>query len=269
MLLTPFIVTGTDAGVRNEVRIFIDNSFPAVDGKYELESTRLYAGYEFHPFELFTGGVRVATGDFNGDGNDQLVVAAGPGGGPHVKIYDMTSDGLPGALTMSFFPFDIGFSGGLYVAAGDLDADGRDELIVSADAGGESRVRIFSDVRRDGVLVEVDSFLPFGNFGGGVRVAVGNVGGDGRDELIAGAGPGGSPHVRIYGSSDGDAQVSDEANGGLRDQFFAYGTNFTGGVYVASGSAAPNNRDVVITGPGAGGGPHVKVFFDKNFNNDL
>jgi len=35
----------------------------------------------------FTGGVRVTLADINGDGTNDYLVGAGPGGGPNVKIF--------------------------------------------------------------------------------------------------------------------------------------------------------------------------------------
>ena len=44
------------------------------------------SGGAFQP--NFTGGVRVATGDINGEGTPDIITGAGAGGGPHVKIFD-------------------------------------------------------------------------------------------------------------------------------------------------------------------------------------
>src|SRR5205823_1902208 len=116
------LAVGTDAGPVATVRTFVDSD---ANGTYDKLVDVL------QPFgAAFKGGVRVAVGDFNGDGNDELVTAAGGGGGT-VKIWTLNPDGSVGDVAdPAFKPFGA-FAGGLFVAAGDLDNDGRDELAVS------------------------------------------------------------------------------------------------------------------------------------------
>ncbi|MEA2065128.1 MAG: S8 family peptidase, partial [Patescibacteria group bacterium] len=81
------------------------------------------------------------------------------------------------------------------------------------------------------------------NFRGGVNVATGDIDGDGIDEIIAGAGNGGGPHVRIF-----------DQLGRVKNQFFAYDKNFRGGVNVATGDIDGDGIDEIIAGAGNGGG---------------
>jgi subtilisin-like proprotein convertase family protein len=221
----------------------------------------------FNPYGNFNGGVRVALGDFDGDGNDELVTAAGPGGGPHVIVWDLNADGTIAGINDSFFAYDPAFTGGLFIAAGDIDNDGIDELITAPDVGGGPHVKIFSDTDKDGLLSDnlVDQLFVFNNFFGGVRLAAADVNNAGGDELIVSGGPGGGPHVKVYTDVDADRAVSDDP---LVDSFFAYDGSFSGGVYVAAGAiqSAGSGGAEIITSPGPGGGPHVKIFTDTNNN---
>src|SRR5262249_43759913 len=124
----------------------------------------------FEPFPGWTGEVRVAGGDVNGDGVADGVVGAGPGApGGHVKVFG----GATGAELRSFFAFD-GFEGGVFVAAGDVDGDGKADVIVGAAANGH--VKVF-----DGASgAEIRSFLAYPGFLGAVTVGVGDVNGDGK-----------------------------------------------------------------------------------------
>jgi hypothetical protein len=212
--------------------------------------------FSFEPFPGFMGGVRVAVGDVNGDGTPDIITAAGPGGGPHVKVFDGT-DGT--TLLMSFFAFNPAFRGGVFVASGDVNGDDMADIIVGADAGGGPHVKVFSGASG----AEFFSFFAFNPaFQGGVRVAAGDISGDGTPDIITAAGPGGSPHVRVFHGTTG-LQVA-----GPLGSFFAYNPAFTGGVFVAAGDVNGDSRIDLITGPGLGGGPHVKVF-DGSSGNQL
>jgi hypothetical protein len=60
----------------------------------------------------FLGGVRVGgVADVNHDGKDDIVVGAGPGGGPQVNVFD----GATHDLLDAFYAFDPRFTGGVYV----------------------------------------------------------------------------------------------------------------------------------------------------------
>jgi glucose/arabinose dehydrogenase len=191
----------------------------------------------------FRGGVRVATGDVTGDGVEDIVTAAGPGGGPHVRVFD----GVTFQEIGGFFAFSTGFTGGVNVALGDVDGDGRAEIITGAGAGGGPHVRVFNALTGS----EIRGFFAYNvGFRGGVTVAAGDVSGDGRADIITGTGAGGGPHVRVF-----NGMTLAEFRG-----FFAYGTGFLGGVNVAAGDLNGDGRADIITGPGAGGGPQVRAF---------
>ena len=189
------------------------------------------------------GGVNVAMGDIDGDGTPDIITGAGPGGGPHVRVLS----GVDLHELYSFYAFDPSFAGGVFVASGDIDGDGRADIIAGTGAGGSPQVRVFSGVD----LHEIASFLAYTPLlTGGVRVASADVDGDGRADIITGAGPGGGPHVRVFSGVDLHEIYS----------FYAYTPTFAGGVYVAAGDVDGDGHADIITGAGAGGGPHVRVF---------
>ena len=226
----PDIITGAGPGGGPHVR-----AFDGVTGA-ELKSFFAYpAG--------FTGGVFVAAGDVNGDGAADIITGAGAGGGPHVQVFD----GATGAVIRSFFAHGAGFTGGVFVAAGDVNGDGAADIITGAGAGGGPHVQVFDGVT--GAVIR--SFFAYGaGFTGGVSVAAGDVNGDGKADIITGAGPGGGPHVQVF----------DGVTGAVIRSFFAYGAGFTGGVSVAAGDVNGDGKADIITGAGPGGGPHVRAF---------
>ncbi|MEY2469265.1 MAG: hypothetical protein QOF21_1963 [Actinomycetota bacterium] len=111
--------------------------------------------------------------------------------------------------------------------------------------GGGPHVRIFGGTGND-----LGGFFAYDPaFNGGVNVAVADVTGNADPEIVTGAGPGGSPNVRVFSLA-----------GELLGSFLAYDGAFKGGVSVGAGNVDGIGKDEIVTGPGYGGGPHVRVF---------
>jgi hypothetical protein len=230
------IVTGPGPGRLPEIRAF-DTA-----GTQRL-------GYQVYPGG-FQGGIRVAACDFDNDGRAEIVSAVGPGGASHVRVMRFDATGQFIDDLASFFPYDLGFVGGLFVACGDLDGDHVPEIILGVDAGGGPHIRILRLL--GGALSVFDEFFAYDPaFRGGIRVAAGDVTGDGVAELIVGAGPGGGPHVRVFGYATG---FPVELAGVM-----VYDPGFRQGVYVAAGDVDGDGIAEVVTSADGGGGPHVRV----------
>lgn len=184
-------------------------------------------------------GLHVAAADVNGDGVADIVLGSGGVGTPFVQILD----GVTGAVIRTFYPYDVGFTGGVYVAAGDVTGDGFADVITGAGPGGGPHVRVFDGVTGQQIPGPLGSFYAYApNFAGGVRVAAGDLFFDGHAEIITGAGPGGAPHVRVW-----NALTGTEIYG-----VFAFDPSFTGGVFVAG--ETPLGRmhvDLPVPGPTA------------------
>ncbi|MDD4994913.1 MAG: putative glycoside hydrolase [Patescibacteria group bacterium] len=216
---------------------FTNGSFVRIFNRYgEVYRTGFFA-YEAD----YRGGSNVAIADLNSDGQDETVV----GDINRVTIYDAS-----GKVHAQFYPYTDKYRGGINITAGDLDKDGFMEIVTGTENGGGPQIRIFN---RDGVLINPGFFAYDKNFRGGVNVTIGDLNGDGWKEIIAGAGVGGGPHVRVFGL---DGRL-------INPGFFAYDKNFRGGVNVAAGDTDGDGADEIITGPGLGGGPHVRVFNEK------
>ncbi len=201
-------------------------------------------------------GVRVATGDVTGDGIEDVIATSGPGGPPLVTVYD----GASGQAVSAFFAFDARFTLGLNVTAGDVNGDGRADVIVGT-ATGTSYIAVL-----DGLTGQtIRTFFAFPGFGGGVTVAAGDVTGDGRPDFIVGAASGISA-VAVFDGVSGAATSLFLAFGAVPigvNVGFVNGDIITGTAsglpVVATYTAAGQLRQFFVAGGGliASGGARV------------
>jgi len=230
------------AGFRGGVRVAAaDGALIAGPGPGAAQPVKVFDAASRHrliriwPFGRdYRGGVFVAAGDVDGDGHADVIVGAGAGGAPHVKVFS----GATGSLLRSFLAFSPGFRGGVRVAAGDVDGDGRADIVAGAGPGGAAHVKAFSGAT--GAVLR--SFLAYGpSFSGGVYVAAGDVDGDGRADIVSGPGAGAPPNVKAFSGATGATLLS----------AFAFAPSYTGGVRVASADADGDGRADVVTSGGS------------------
>ncbi len=219
------VAVGAGAGGGPRLRVF--------DGATQ---TTLADFYVYEP--QFGGGITVAIGDVNGDDRGDVIIGAGFGGGPRVRVF---SGANLAVVLADFYAFDPNFGGGVTVAAGDVAGDGRAEILVGTGVGRSGQVRAFGldDLRN--ALVDLPVFEP--GFTGGVFVGYGTRGGS--PVIIAGAGKGGGPRVSLFDPATGAELATDY----VFDKNADGSSNFAGGVRVGFGFG----KLLVGAGPGRQG----------------
>lgn len=178
-----------------------------------------------------------------------VAISPDDGGIPSVKLVDPSTGEDFGEIRA----YEDAFRGGVHATLGDVTGDGVRDVVLAPGSGGGPRIRII-----DGGTGQTlrDFFVYEPEFTGGIYVSLGDVTGDGRDDIITGTGPGGGPRVRVLdGATLGQSIVRD---------FFAYEDSFRGGVLVSAGDTDGDDRDDILTGTGIGGGPRVQVFSGRD-----
>lgn len=203
---------------------------------YKLEKIETIEVFKDAEFK----GLNIQSADILGDNSREIIVGAAKGGTPFVRLLANN-----GSMVSSFLAFAANFKGGVEAAAGDVDADGKLEIVVAPESGYSPVVRIFD---LDGGLKK--EFLAYNqDFKNGLNILVGDIDGDKKNEIVTAPHKGLMPKIKIF-----------DGQGKLKKELLAYAPTFTGGVNISLADLDNNGQLDIITGAGEGGGPHVQAY---------
>jgi hypothetical protein len=193
----PDIITSAGAGGGPEVRVFNG----ATGARFTESIGRFFAFQQGSNTSVY-----VAVADFNMDGLADIVTGS-DSGDPIIKVFDSYKllTGQANPVMSQFTAYDRHITGGARLAVGDLTGDGIPDIAAAPVSGLRSEVRIFvTSLSADQATVShslLTSFTAFPNYNGAINVAVGDVNGDGRADVVVGTDSGGSSLSRIYDGS--------------------------------------------------------------------
>jgi hypothetical protein len=173
---------------------------------------------------------------------DNIVVASGTGTAAKVFVYD----GDNGNEVAEIDPFG-NYKGGVFVAGGDVNNDGTDDIIVSAGkrTGSKATIKVYDGITY-GLIADVWAF----DAGQSIRLASADLDGDGYAEVVATKGN----KVRVF-----DGQGLSNNTSVIQSEFSAFSGD-AGGVFVATGDIDNDNQADIIVSQAEGNRPWISVF---------
>jgi hypothetical protein len=188
--------------------------------------------------------------DVTGDGVADLITGAGVNGNNRVRVYDgVTHHAIKGSLN-NLVAFPNAQAKGVWVAGGDIDGDGKADVIVGTDGTAKSQVKVFSGAT--GQLLRTLDLSQL-QITGGVRVASGDINADGKADIVVATSPGQISQVAAF----------DGGTGMLLTNYFPFGEGDRSGVNLAVGDVNGDYYSDIVAGQ-ATGGSWVRVFSGRD-----
>jgi hypothetical protein len=208
----------------------------------------------------FKGGVRVAVGDVNGDAIPDIITSAGNGGGPVVRVFNGATGVRFTEPIGEFLAFQAGSNTPVFVAVGDINLDGLADIVTGSESGGETIVKVFDahKLLTGQANPVVSQFLAYDrSFPGGVRLAIGDLNGDGVPDIATAPGSGMKSEVRIFATSLSADQAT--VTHSMLSSFLAF-PKYNGGVNLSVGDLNGDGRADIVLGTDSGSKSLVRVY---------
>jgi hypothetical protein len=170
---------------------------------------------------------------------------------PYVRYVDLST-----GESKTFLAYESTYKFGVRAVAADLNGDGVPEVITAPVRARAPEIRVFSALGRE--LTAFRTLAYAANFLGGVNIAVGDVNGDGRADLITSPGLG-PAEIRIYLNQQGTSFAKTPSY-----RFLGLPTDYVGGATVSSGDFNRDGFSDIVVGSGIGKATTVAVFNAKS-----
>jgi len=137
------------------------------------------------------GSTHPAAADIDGDGKAEIVLGLGPGGAGWLEVLDDAANGYrhKSWFQVKWTAYNTA-NGTTYPAAGDVDGDGKAEVVVGLGTGGQGWAEVFDDAvanHAHKAWMQV-TWAAYNAAAGEVHPAVGNLDGDAGAEIVFGLG---------------------------------------------------------------------------------
>ena len=226
------LVLAPEAGSQPEILI--------LDELGNLQSSFMAYDSNFH------GGVNIAIGDVNGDGKDEIITAPLKGGGPHIRVFDKT-----GKVLYQFMAYDSNFHGGVNIAIGDVNSDGKDEIITAPASSAPPEIRVFKGSGLKYKFLAYDSSISKG-----VKITVGDINDDKWLEIITVPNDE-TPTIKLF-----------NFKGRLKGQFLAYSKHLKTGIDILAQDFSGDKKPELLTLPDQGSTALLKIYDSGGLEKD-
>jgi hypothetical protein len=196
-------------------------------------------------------GIRLASGDVDGDGLDEVVAGLGPGSNGWVAVLDDATHGygLLSWIQVPWAPYATS-NGEVFPAVGDLDGDSRKEIVLGLGGGGQGWFLILDDYDtgfKHLAWKQVDWPAYNASGEGATHPAVGDLDGNGKAEIVVGLGKGSSGWMQVLNNSTSNFS----SRGWVQVAWPTYNAA-NGTVFPAVGDTDGDGRGEIVAGLGKG-----------------
>ncbi|NQU99118.1 MAG: VCBS repeat-containing protein, partial [Parcubacteria group bacterium] len=149
-----------------------------------------------------------------------------------------------GKILNTFWINSLDQNNGVDIACGDIDGDGKDEIVVASKSG-LPKIKIYS---QDGKLKHKE-FLGYDkNYQRGISIALGDINMDGMDEIIVSSRTGNNP-VKVYNYEGKFLDISS----------YPFTSQYHGSINITTGDVTGDGYEEIIASTGEGTRSEIKV----------